>query len=126
MISIKLLKQLVKFGAVGVLASGVHYVVALTASTILGCSLQASNLMGFSCGFIISYVGQAFFTFGHAFSWKTLSKYLLLACFTYTLSVLIVTLLSGFLPPAGLFAVTVMLIPVFSFLISKFFVFRRT
>lgn len=120
--------QALRFGIVGVLATGVHAGVGALAVRGLGMpGLQASAL-GYLCAWWISFLGHYRFTFrsrqglGAAFLRfvpHSLALFLLSFCLTA-----LVALRGPELPQTVLPVLGAVLVPVLSFLSSKFLVFR--
>jgi putative flippase GtrA len=55
--------RLVRYGAVGLLAAGTHFLIAWLILQ-LGAWPGAANAVGYLCGFVVSYLGQSRYTFG--------------------------------------------------------------
>ncbi len=53
-----------RFGIVGATAAAVHMGVAVAAVEGAGAHPQVANMLGFAVAFVVSYVGQRYFTFG--------------------------------------------------------------
>ena len=123
MISRETFVQFLRFAIVGGGAAISHYCIALFGVKWAGFDIQLANLLGFWFGFILSYFGQANFTFGALPSVKSFFLYLLLGLVNYIVSVGIVYFPSIWLPAYIVFAITIALIPLISFLVSKFFIF---
>jgi putative flippase GtrA len=58
------LRQLVRFGLVGALATGVHFVVTVAVVRVMQLHPLAANAIGFAIAFGASYLGQRHWTFG--------------------------------------------------------------
>ncbi len=53
-----------RFGIVGATAAAVHMGVAVAAVEGGGLHPQVANMLGFAVAFVVSYLGQRYFTFG--------------------------------------------------------------
>ncbi len=53
-----------RFGVVGVTATAVHMGVAVATVEAGGAHPQVANMLGFAVAFVVSYLGQRYFTFG--------------------------------------------------------------
>ena len=124
MINQETLVQLLRFGAVGAGAALSHYSVALLGVEWAGFDIQIANLLGFWLGFILSYFGHTSFTFSAFPSLKSFCLYVLLGVINYIISVGIVYFTSIWMPVYAVFAITIVLIPLISFFVSKYFIFR--
>lgn len=56
-------KRGVRFFAVGTAAAATHYLVGLAAYSLFGQGPGIANLIGFACGFPVSYSGHRWWTF---------------------------------------------------------------
>jgi putative flippase GtrA len=56
-------KRGVRFFAVGTTAAATHYLAALAAYSLFGQSPGIANLIGYACGFPVSYSGHRWWTF---------------------------------------------------------------
>lgn len=120
------LRQLFFFGAVGVAATATHYMVAVASVEILSLTLQIANFFGFIAAFAVSFLGQSYFTFRAKPSSNMLIKYFALAGFNYLFSASILYFLAEYSSVGHRIAllITVLLIPIFTFIISKKYIFR--
>ncbi len=57
------LLRLVKFGALGAVATGVHMAVAVGLTTLLAMNPYLANLVAFLLAFLVSYAGHYYVTF---------------------------------------------------------------
>lgn len=118
--------ELCIFGMVGCAATLTHYGVALICAELLGIGYQVSNLMGFWLAFAVSYLGQSILTFKSRPNLGSFTKYILLAIFNYFMSAGILFFLESVLgiDYRIVLVVIVCLIPIISYIVSKFFIFR--
>lgn len=67
-----MLQQLVRFGLVGVVATVVHFVVAVACVRQLGTDPRSANVAGFAVAFVASFIGQRRWTFSATTApWRT-------------------------------------------------------
>ncbi len=124
MIDSKTINQIIRFGVVGVTAAATHFCVALMLTEYVGVAIQISNLIGFWLGFILSYAGQVLFTFKAKLSRDNFLSYLGLGLINYCIACAIIFIGDFWLPNWAVLGGTVVLIPLFSFLVSKLWIFR--
>ena len=121
-------RQLGVFGIVGGVATLVHYGTAIVAAEYSGIS--TANLIGFLVAFSVSYVGHSRMTFRLAPDERDhisrLPRFLVtaIAGFSASQAVLLVAKGGGF-PSWISLAVATAAIPLFSFFVARFWVFRR-
>ncbi|KAJ56850.1 hypothetical protein ACMU_07885 [Actibacterium mucosum KCTC 23349] len=120
--------QALRFGAVGVVATLVHAAVGYGAVRLLGLPGLGANLVGFGIAWWVSFLGHYTFTFrGRANRMRALLRFVphSLVMFgigmaaTALVSVQVTTLPQEALPVFG-----ALVVPLLSFLSSKFYVFR--
>lgn len=123
----ELLRQLVIFGLVGVVATLTHYLIALASHESLGINLHASNFIGYACAVGVSYFGHGLLTFRVSLNRRVLRRFVLVSIATYTASAGILAGLETGLnfPHRISLAVVVLTIPVISFLLNKLWVYRH-
>ena len=117
-----------RFFAVGTTAAAVHYVVGLAAYSLFGLGPGTSNLIGFACGFPVSYSGHRWWTFAetrepHAVA---LPRFLLMQASSFAGNQILLLLAVRWLPLPFWFilgAVLVM-VAVTTYLVSRYWVFR--
>ncbi|HEX7026666.1 MAG TPA: GtrA family protein [Gammaproteobacteria bacterium] len=128
MIDRKLLRQLLVFGAVGVVATATHYLVALGCHEALLVNLYAANLAGYGAAVAVSYVGHGKFTFQAELNRSVLRRFVLvsLAAFFASEGLLAALETRLQLPHRVSLAVVVMIIPAISFVLNKLWVYRET
>lgn len=120
------MRELVVFGIVGVLATLVHYVSALLFVEGVGLAELTANFLAYCLAVGVSYFGHAIFTFRAPVSKKGFLKFIVVSLTALALSqALLYTL--GRLGWFGFrinMLVVVCSIPVFSFVMNKFWVYR--
>ena len=118
--------QLVRFGLVGVLATAVHYVVALGVSFFTTPYL--ANFAGYCTAVSVSYLGHHRFTFNVAAQGaahgRRMPRFIVtsLSALILTQAVLAATIAAGLSEPVGL-ALAVLCVPPYTFVLSRFWVF---
>jgi len=121
------LSQIVRFGCVGILATGVHYGVALAVSLV--ASPYVGNLAGYCAAVGVSYTGHRRFTFRiepeAAAHGRRLPRFLATSLSALLLSqlVLAATTAIGW-PEAIALAAAVLTKPPYTFLLHRIWVFR--
>jgi putative flippase GtrA len=122
------IRQLFRFGGVGILATLAHVLTAIAAEALLPLSHQAANLTGFCAGVLVSYTGHARFTFNAPVrSTAQILRFMVLAPLSLATSSATVWLTTGklgFSFPAAMAAVAVV-VPMVTYLAMRFWVFAR-
>jgi putative flippase GtrA len=73
-------RQLIRFGSVGGFATLAHISIGLTVQRAFSVSPQEANLVGFLVGVVVSYLGNAYFTFAvHPKSVRQMLRFALLS-----------------------------------------------
>jgi len=114
------------FALIGIIATGVHVVVALTARTALGLDPLVANFTGYACAVAVSYLGNAHLTFGRsARDVGQFARFLFVSLLGLGLNQTIVHLLvdRGHWPFWLALGPVVVLVPVLSFLLMKLWAF---
>lgn len=121
-----LLRQLFCFGVVGVAATLTHYLIALSAHEVAGISVYVANFMGYVTAMAVSYFGHGLFTFQVALTRATLQRFVVASVSTFLFSeALLWALESGTtLPSRVTLSIVVVSVPIVSFLLNKFWVYR--
>lgn len=124
-----MLRQLIRFGGVGGLATLTHVIVALAAQHWLPVSVQQANLLGFLAAVALSYVGHARFTFrapvGSAAQVRRFAFLSLLGLATSSGTVWLVDTVLGLGFKLAM-AIVAVLVPAATFLAMRLWVFRQT
>lgn len=119
-------RRLPRFVLVGAAAAAVHWGTANLLMLGQMAPLLA-NVGGFAVAFVISYLGQRYWTFsaGHLAHRHTLPRYLLLACcgFTGNEALFYLLLQRTPLPPPIALALVLVLVAIATFLLSRSWVF---
>jgi len=120
-----LIKQLVIFGLVGVLATAVHYVIALLAVEFLLLSVYLANIVGYLFAVGVSLFGHGRFTYRKRIDQVVAIKFACASLATLACTELILLMLGAVwgLPPKISMGIVVCSVPVLSFCINKYWVY---
>ena len=124
-----MIKQLLRFGAIGVVSTVVHVIVALILHHLFGVSPLWSNAGAFFTAWMISYAGNWVWTFEanttHAHS---APRYLVVALGGFALNQLIVFVATTWLNwPFWLALIpVVMIVPSIGFVASRYWAYRQS
>lgn len=112
------------FGLFGLIATGVHIAVFSFIASLGGAGAWA-NLCGFLVAVPVSYFGNAKVTFGKNPSLRMLVKFIVIALVGFALNHLNVTIIAALeLPWPWSLPGMVVVVPGFSFLLNKLWVYR--
>jgi putative flippase GtrA len=114
------------FALIGIVATGVHVVVALTARTALALNPLMANFIGYACAVSVSYLGNAHLTFGRpARDAGQFTRFLFVSLLGLALNQAIVHLLvdRAHLPFWLALGPVVVLVPLLSFFLMKLWAF---
>ncbi len=121
--------QISRFGIIGVSATIVHYAVALLMNEFFGLPPLWSNLIAFLSAWPVSYFGNYFWTFGATGSHReSFVRFGVAAICGLLLSQFIVWVVAENMGFALRYALipALLLVPVFSFAMSRFWVFASS
>lgn len=122
----KLIRDIFFFGCIGIVAAFIHYSTAYIVAQHFDKGLQLANALGFSVGFVFSYLGQCIVTFHNKPTFRSFFQYIILGCINYSLSALIIFFLQNLLPNAITLLIVVATIPIFSYFVSRHFIFTHS
>jgi len=120
--------QIMRYLAVGVCAAAIHYFTALISHDSFGLGPTLSNFCGFVAGAIISYTGSYYFTFKSKDSHRnTVPRFFLVWLIGIAINVgLFKVLLEQFGVPFAINVfVVIILTPIATYLMLKFYAFRK-
>lgn len=123
---IDLVKQLTRFGIVGLIAATIHFTTVVTIVTYTGMHPLLANIVAFVVSFQLSYWGHRTWTFRESIAAhrEAFPKLLLVQAFNLIGSeLLFFILLQMNLPYKVALVLVLMILPVFTFLASKLWVF---
>lgn len=118
--------QIMKFGVVGVFATLTHYFSALFVVEVVGLGIYVANLIGYCTAVFVSYFGHTLFTFKAELAGKGFLRFTIFSVLTFVGGQAVLFILKDFLHANDRWAlaVTVVAIPVVSFFVNKFLVFK--
>ena len=123
-----LIKQLSRFGVVGVVATVVHAVVGLGLHNGLGVAPLIANLFGFCCALCVSFFGQTRLTFPSATAnLGAFMRFVAVALTGLTLNQLLVWIVTGLLAQPYWLALAIIIstVPWVTFVMLKFWALSR-
>ncbi len=121
------MREVVVFGLIGVLATAVHYLSALLSVELLGVTVLLANVLAYCVAVAVSYVGHTRFTFRASASRRNFLRFITVSLSALGLSQLLLFALQSWtrFPYQFNLLLGVGIIPVYSFLCNKFWVYRR-
>ncbi|WP_417809777.1 GtrA family protein [Thioclava sp.] len=124
MIERRVIGQLGRFAGVGVANSAFYFLLAAAFSRVFGFAALAASVLAYVIAATVAYLGHKFLTFAQpAHSPDEMPRFVVATGIGLSLAALIPVLLAGFAPMIS-FVTVLMLVPICSFLMMKFFVFR--
>lgn len=123
----ELLRQIASFACVGVMATLVHYCVALILVEVFLVVSYLANVGGYLCAVSVSLFGHSAFTYRKKVNRQIVKRFIVVSLSTLALSEgLLWVLQVGFAMPARYaLAIVVACIPVVTFLVNKFWVYSH-
>jgi putative flippase GtrA len=120
------MRQGTVFALIGVTATLVHVVIALLARSLGGASPMLANFAGYSAAVVVSFVGNARLTFDGTLTAGPFVRFLAVSLTGLAANQAITWLLTERLgwPFVAALAVVVVVVPGFTFVMSKLWVFR--
>lgn len=114
------------FGVVGILATLTHYFCALVSHEKLLISIYIANLIGYLCAVAVSFIGHSLLTFNVGLKLKFLGPFILVSVSTFFVSECVLWVLQDVmrLDPRISIAIIVITIPVISYILNKFWVYK--
>lgn len=117
-------KELARFGLIGVLATATHIVIAESVRYGLSAPAHLASFCGFVPAFGVSYLGHRYFTFaGSGAKGASLPKFLAIALSGFLASLLALTAVKPLFPVFAL-TLSILAIPAITFVLAKFWAFR--
>ncbi len=120
--------EVLRFGIVGITATLTHFVVLTLGVEAIGMDPVPANGLAFACAVCVTYLGQSFWVFQvKRHSLKQLQKFLVSAVGGFIANLLLMALITqalGLHYYVGFLAVTI-LVPLGTFLLNKFWVFKH-
>jgi putative flippase GtrA len=118
-----------RFGLVGIAATLIHVTAAGLLIKQANAPALAANAFAFCCAFLVSFTGHYFWSFSKPGLWRrALWRFFLIAAGGFILNnVLLLSLLeTGWFSPLVSTVTSIFIIPLFSFLGSRYWGFRRS
>ena len=127
MIRWNLVKQVIAFGCVGVVATLIHYGVAVFAVDYFHIGIFIANIMGYASAVLVSLFGHGAFTYKKKVNQHIARRFVIVSLCTLAVSEGVLTVLEfGFsMSHRAALAVVVLTIPVVSFFLNKFWVYTE-
>lgn len=116
-----------RFGSVGALATSVHLLLVWGLLRCMPTAPQTSNFLAFLGAFGVSFIGNYYFTFRAPGHWRVaLPKFLATSLLAYGINAFMFTILLHSLQRSPLTSalISAICVPAFSFIVSRFWVFR--
>lgn len=128
MISWKLLKQIFAFGCVGVVATVVHYSVALFFIEFVRINIFVANILGYAAAVLVSLFGHSVFTYKKKVNNHIAQRFVIVSLSTLAVSQGVLFLLEFQLElnHQTALAIVVLSIPIVSFFLNKFWVYTES
>lgn len=122
------LRDVLRFGAVGIIATAIHLGIALSLNIVAGFSPLASNTIAFLCALLASYLGNLKWAFGaQEHNAVRAGKFLITACIGFLVNSAILAFLVNeqIMSDPLAIVVSVFCVPLITFVTFKFWVFKR-
>jgi putative flippase GtrA len=119
--------RIVRFGLVGLIATGVHTGVSLCVYRFLGLPPVVANGTGFCIALLFSMAGHSRFTFRQSLSWSRAARFVTVALSSVLFSSTVVLLAQHFTPlrPELYLAGAALLTAAFNFTLHSLWTFAR-
>lgn len=121
------MRELVVFGAVGIVATIVHYLCAILAIELLGLAVLHANVLAYGVAVGISFWGHSLLTFRSPMTRERLLKFVVVSLSALVLSQFLLWLLttgSALGHRVNMIAV-VCLVPFYTYVLNRFWVFEK-
>jgi len=125
MISRELLRQVFAFGCVGLMATAIHYTVALFFIEVAAISTYFANILGYCSAVLVSLFGHSILTYKKKVDNLVAQRFILVSITTLIASEVILYTLESFfvLNHRISMAFVVLTVPVVTFFLNKFWVY---
>lgn len=116
--------QVLRFAGIGVLASGLYFALATGLSSFAGLAAVPASVLAYGVSAVFSYNGHRQITFrGGDVAPADKVRFVMTTAFGLLLALFIPHVLAGYAPVVS-FTAVLLIVPLCSFLLLKFFVFR--
>ena len=122
MIAIYLKTKLVRYAIVGVVSTGIYIIAAFLFIYFVDDSVFSSNIFGFACAFLFSYLAQSKFVFNSNISFNKASKFFLVQFVSLLLAIGLTNLTQG-LNAYFKVLIIVVILPLITFIIHRLWTF---
>ncbi|OEU61318.1 MAG: hypothetical protein BA867_11735 [Desulfobacterales bacterium S5133MH16] len=117
-------KQIVKYGIVGLISTIIHISIAFLLVYFIDESAFYSNVLGFICAFLFSYLSHSKFVFYSNLSLDKVSKFFLVQFISLLLAIAFANLAEGLNPYLKVLFVALIL-PLIAFMVHKVWTFAE-
>jgi len=121
-IAIYLKVRLVRYAIVGVVSTGIYIIAAFFLIYFVDDSIFSSNIFGFACAFLFSYLAQSKFVFNSNISFNKASKFFLVQFVSLLLAIGLTNLTQG-LNAYFKVLIIVVILPLITFIIHRLWTF---
>ena len=121
-IAIYLKVRLVRYAIVGVVSTGIYIIAAFFLIYFVDDSIFSSNIFGFACAFLFSYLAQSKFVFNSNISFNKASKFFLVQFVSLLLAIGLTNLTQGLNAYFNVLLIVIML-PLITFIIHRLWTF---
>lgn len=118
--------QFLRFAAVGLVATAIHFVVALTAYRLAGLGVWSANLSGFFMALSFSYLGHYYFSFASVRAHRSaVWRFFATALIAYLANLFVLWLVASTLDAAEEIALVlgIAVMPIVTFTLSRLWVY---
>jgi len=124
MIKGRVIGQMLRFAGIGAVNSALYVLLATVFNGVFGMAALAASVLAYVIAATVAYFGHKFLTFGQpAHATDEMTRFIVATGIGLSLAALIPIVLAAFAPMVS-FVTVLVLVPVCSFLMMKFFVFR--
>lgn len=116
--------QLIRFTGVGVIASALYFIIAASLNELLGLATLPASVIAYASAAVFAYQGHKRLTFKSSGASGELTKFVGATIMGLFLALIIPIILADYAPIVSFLTVLVF-VPICSFLMMKFFVFRK-
>lgn len=120
------MRQLLTFGGVGLIATLVHYCMAVALFSVLGVNILSANIVAYLTAVGVSFFGHSLLTFQVGLTKGNFFRFLVISglCFASAQGLLLLLEYVAIAPSEINMVFVVLFIPIISYIINKFWVYR--
>ena len=120
-----LIKQLMRFGIVGVLSTLIHACIATIMIKFLLSSQVVANCSAFVCATFFSYIAHTRYSFVASFSKKTSLRFIVVVSICFFITAILAKIAEYFNMPYQIGIVLVLsIVPIISYLLHRFWTYK--